>query len=113
MFFDNCMIYRIFRHGHDVTQQPAVSDLPQDLQMMVTKTPKERGEKPLPQCVWDWKQPVKDIGDSKFQRSDCLEESSESEAPTSQTPPKMKRCQCNVLRNGNRVLEHFDAAQCL
>jgi len=90
----------------------SMPDFNEDLQMMVSKTPKERGEVSMPQCIWDWKQPVKDIGNSKFNRNDCLEESSESER-TSQTPPKMKRCQCNVLRNGNHVLEYFDAAQCL
>ena len=81
----------------------------QVVEAMVTKTPKERGELPMPQCVWDWKQPVKDIGDSKFQRNDCLSPSEKTYATLEGT----KLCQCKVLRNGKQVIEQFDAPECL
>lgn len=80
----------------------------QVVEAMVTKTPKERGELPMPECVWDWKQPVKDIGDSKFQRNDCPQSEQ-----THATLKGIKECQCEVLRNGKQVIEKFDAPECL
>ena len=64
-------------------------------------------EDALPKCLWEWK-PSKDLGDGPFHREDCLDESQEKSLQG-----EMKLCECPVLRKGSRVLESFQALECL
>ncbi|CAK9024724.1 unnamed protein product [Durusdinium trenchii] len=78
---------------------------------MVSLTPQARGEEPLPKCLWNWDRPLRDIGDQKFTREDCGDDSTERE--TKEKDSSNKACQCHVLRKGQIVQEHFNAPECL
>eukprot|EP00913_Durusdinium_trenchii_P020950 g19686.t1 len=65
---------------------------------MVSLTPQARGEEPLPKCLWNWDRPLRDIGDQKFTREDCGDDSTERE--TKEKDSSNKACQCHVLRKG-------------
>lgn len=63
----------------------------------------------LPHCLWEWEPPAHDVGKGPFHRQDCLDTSTEPSQPRK----SKKQCLCHILRNGRRVLESFQAPECL